>query len=107
MNLILTGGKVITMDSGNRLAEAVAIENGKIRAVGSNAEILEMTGTDTIIEHLSGRTLLPGFIDPHNHFSLTSFQPVSVDCSVPPLGDVQGVLDAIARPRALPRGVGQ
>ena len=51
IDLILTGGKVITMDSGNRLAEAVAIENGKIRAVGSNAEILEKTGTDTKIEH--------------------------------------------------------
>ena len=97
IDLILTGGKVITMDSGNRLAEAVAIENGKIRAVGSNAEILEKTGTDTKIEHLSGRTLLPGFIDPHNHFSLTSFQPASVDCSVPPLRDVQGVLDAVAQ----------
>ena len=64
IDLILTGGKVITMDSGNRLAEAVAIENGKIRAVGSNAEILEKTGTDTKIEHLSGRTLLPEIAGP-------------------------------------------
>ena len=91
MDLILTGGKVITMDSGNRFAEAVAIEDGKIRAVGSNAEISEMAGPDTKVEHLSGRTLLPGFVDPHNHFSLTSFGPVSVDCSAPPLGNMQGL----------------
>ena len=60
--------------------------------VGSNAEILEKTGTDTKIEHLSGFYLA----DPHNHFSLTSFQ-LRLSSSVPPLQGLQGVLDAVAQ----------
>ncbi len=105
MELILTGGNVLTMDSRNSRAEAVAVEGSKIAAVGANAEIERLAGPGTNVVHLAGRTVTPGFIDPHNHFSLTTFQPVSVDCSVPPHTSIQSIMDAVANAaKGVPRG---
>ena len=56
----------------------------------------KLTGQDTKVVHLAGRTLLPGFIDPHNHFSITTLEPVAVDCSAPPHSTISSVLDAIS-----------
>lgn len=105
MNTVLTGGNILTMDRFNRRAEALAVEGGKITAVGTNAEIAKLIGPETNTVHLAGRTVTPGFIDPHNHFSMTTFEPVSVDCRVPPHGTIKSVLDAIAAAaKDLPKG---
>ena len=96
LDLVLLGGNVLTMNDSAPRAEAVGIENGKIIAVGATAELSNTVGSETQVVHLAGRTLIPGFVDPHNHFSLTTFQPVSVDCSVPPHVSVNGVLDAVS-----------
>ena len=84
MDLVITGGNVLTLDGTGARAQAIAISDGKVKAVGASAEIDAMAGPDTRVEHLTGRTLMPGFIDPHTHFSVTTLEPVSVDCSVPP-----------------------
>ena len=91
----LLGGNVLTMNEGAPRVEAVGFEKGKIVAAGATAEVSKMVGSDTQVVHLAGRTVIPGFVDPHNHFSFTTFQPVSVDCSVPPHVSINGVLDAI------------
>lgn len=105
MDLVLMGGNVLTMDALNRWAEAVAVQGGHIAAVGASAEIAKYIGPETTVVHLAGRTLLPGFIDPHNHFSLTTFEPVSVDCRVPPHRSITSILDAIAATaKDTPRG---
>jgi predicted amidohydrolase YtcJ len=96
MDLVLLGGHVLTMDDHNRRAQAVAVADGKIAAVGANAEIAPCIGPRTTVVHLAGRTAMPGFVDPHNHFSLTTFEPVSVDCRVPPHRSIRSILDAIA-----------
>ena len=96
MDLILTGANALTMDPSDLRAEAVAVRDGKIAAVGTSAEVAKLAGPDTEMTHLAGRTLIPGFIDPHNHFHMTTFQRVSVDCSTPPHNTVRGVLEAIA-----------
>ena len=96
MDLVLMGGKVLTMDVRDRRAEALAVDRGKIAAVGAVAEVSKLIGPETRIVDLGGRALIPGFIDPHNHFSLTTFQPVSVDCSVPPHSSVAGVVESIS-----------
>src|SRR5919197_2338386 len=62
MDLVLMGGNVLTMDPRRTRAEAVAVEGGKIAAVGANAEIAHDIGPETIVVHLAGRTLLPGII---------------------------------------------
>ncbi|MGH9337100.1 MAG: amidohydrolase, partial [Vicinamibacteria bacterium] len=63
----LRGGKVITVDPADRIAEAVAVEGNRIAAVGTVAEIAPRIGPDTRVIDLEGRALLPGFIDAHSH----------------------------------------
>ena len=72
-DLILTNGKIITVDSANtgnyRTVQAVAIRNGKFQVVGSNAEALAYAGTLTKQIDLAGRTVIPGLIDTHDHIN--------------------------------------
>ncbi|HAL49767.1 MAG: hypothetical protein CL694_09360 [Chloroflexi bacterium] len=96
MDLALLGGNILTMDKRDSRTEAIGIERGKIVALGPNEVVSKMIGGDTKTVQLAGRTVIPGLIDPHNHFSLTTFQPVSVDCSVPPFNGIQEIVDAIA-----------
>lgn len=65
---ILVGGKVWTGHPGQPEAEAVAILDGKVAAVGSDAEIRRWAGADTQVIALRGRRVLPGFNDAHVHF---------------------------------------
>jgi predicted amidohydrolase YtcJ len=67
-DLVLLGGTVITIDPDYPEAEAVAVREGRIVAVGSNDDISALTGPDTEIIELAGRTVMPGFIEGHGHF---------------------------------------
>src|SRR3954464_13572497 len=66
--LILTNGKVYTMDGRSSVAEAVAVRDGKIILVGNNAAIKEVAGPQTRVIDLGGRSVVPGLIDTHAHF---------------------------------------
>ncbi len=67
--LAFLNGTVITMDEEYPFAEAVLIQDGIIIAVGNNDEISNLVGDETDIIDLHGRTLLPGFIDAHSHWT--------------------------------------
>ena len=75
MDLVFLGGNVMTMDRSGTRAEALAVKDGKIAAVGATAEVSGMVSEGTEVIALAGRTLIPGFVDPHNHFSATVFDP--------------------------------
>ena len=66
---IYTGGDIVTVNDAKPSAEAIAVRDGKIVAVGARAGI-EKThkGKATTVVDLAGKTLLPGFIDPHSHY---------------------------------------
>jgi len=66
-DLILTGGSVVTMDARRRTDEAVAVRDGRIAAVGAASEIVGLSGPQTRLVELGGRTVLPGFQDAHVH----------------------------------------
>ncbi len=66
-DLIFTGGVVYTVDAARSWAGAVAVRNGTIAAVGTDADVLELKGPTTEIVELDGRMLLPGFQDAHVH----------------------------------------
>lgn len=66
-DLVLVDGVVYTVDEANPRAEAIAIEDGRITAVGENAAIRAMADGDTRVESLGGRAVVPGFIDAHGH----------------------------------------
>ena len=96
MELLFSGGRVLTIDAMDRIVSGVAIRDGRIVALGDSEEARKAVGPDATHVELHGRALIPGFCDPHNHFSMTTFEPRSVDCRVPPMGGKPAVLDAIA-----------
>jgi predicted amidohydrolase YtcJ len=59
-DMVLVGGKIVTVDPKATVAEAVAIRNGRISAIGSSAEIRRLAGPPTSIVELGGRTVIPG-----------------------------------------------
>ena len=68
-DLVLHNGKVVTVDEAVPGGEAVAVRDGKILAVGSDAEIDAFIGSNTEVIDLEGQLAVPGFIDSHVHFS--------------------------------------
>ena len=66
-DLVLTDGRVITMDPSSPSAEAVAVRDGRIIAVGASDEIRELVGSKTESINLDGLTVIPGFNDTHAH----------------------------------------
>ena len=66
-DLILHGGRIITLDRGSRLAQAVAVRSGRLVAVGENAALLNDAAPTTRLIDLGGRSVLPGFVDAHPH----------------------------------------
>jgi predicted amidohydrolase YtcJ len=66
-NLVLTGGKVVTVDARFSIAEAVAVTANRISAIGTTKEILALAGPRTTRIDLAGKTVIPGLIDNHMH----------------------------------------
>jgi len=66
-DMILTGGRVVTMDPDLAETTAIAIKDGRILALGSDAAIVELAGPGTRRIDLGGRLAIPGIIDTHNH----------------------------------------
>ncbi len=66
-DLVLTNGKVYTVDAARTLAAAVAVRAGRIVYVGTAAGAQPLIGSATKVEDLQGRLVLPGLIDSHIH----------------------------------------
>ena len=66
-DLVLMNGKIVTVDAEDSLAEAVAVRDNKILAVGGNEEVMETAGARTRMVDLRGRTVVPGLTDVHLH----------------------------------------
>jgi predicted amidohydrolase YtcJ len=66
-DVVLRGGAVHTMDASRTRAQAIAVDDGRIAAVGSDAEIAAWIGPATEVVELGGRMVLPGFHDSHIH----------------------------------------
>lgn len=78
---ILMNAHIITMDKGNPRAEAVAIKDGRFLFVGQNASVRESIGRRTEVRNLDGMTVLPGFIESHNHTMNFGLNLSAVDLS--------------------------
>lgn len=84
---IYLGGSILTMNDAQPSAEAVAVRAGRITAVGSRAELLKLKGVHTRVVDLQGKTLIPGFVDPHSHISVVGLQAISANMLPPPDGN--------------------
>ncbi len=69
-SLIITNADIITMDPAGSRAEAVAVTDGVITAVGTTTEVAAAAGPDTQIIDLAGSVLAPGFVEAHGHVLL-------------------------------------
>jgi predicted amidohydrolase YtcJ len=67
-DLIITGGKIVTLDDQNTTANAIAIKEGRILQIGDSIEIQKLTGKNTKTIRLDGQMVMPGFIEGHGHF---------------------------------------
>jgi predicted amidohydrolase YtcJ len=66
-DLILVGGTVLTGDGSGPPAEAVAIADGRIVAVGSRTEMEALATSSTRVDELAGGVVVPGLVDAHGH----------------------------------------
>jgi predicted amidohydrolase YtcJ len=66
-DMVLSNGKIITVDNDFSIAEALAISDGKIIAVGTNKQIERYENKETTTINLKGKTVIPGLIDSHLH----------------------------------------
>ncbi len=81
------GGHIITVDAKASTAEAVAVKDGLIVAVGKKGEVEKAErGPATAMNDLKGKTMAPGFIDGHSHFSFALDMADQVNASAPPVG---------------------
>ncbi|MFI9052843.1 amidohydrolase [Streptomyces sp. NPDC053427] len=100
---ILTGARVRTLDPTRPLAEAVAIKDGRIAAVGEERDVRDWRGAATEVVDLAGATLTPGLVDGHSHPVWGVEMATGVDLSA--CRDLDGLRTALAEAaRALPPG---
>ena len=105
------GGPIVTVNQRAPSAEAVAVKDGKIVMVGRKDSVMKAErGPGTELRDLKGRTLLPGFIDPHSHFIDSLSLAERVNVSAPPVGpaknsdEIAATLLAAAKTRGLKPG---
>ena len=87
-DLILTNGKIITVDAAFTVAQALAIAGDRIVAVGSDAAMARVSGPTTRVVDLKGKTVIPGITDGHAHMDREALRGV-----FPALGRVRSVRD--------------
>jgi predicted amidohydrolase YtcJ len=102
-DLILHGGRVVTVDKEFSIREAIAIKDGRVVRVDSDKEVLKLRGPGTQVIDLHGKMVLPGLMDSHVHpgsASMTEF-----DHPVPTMETIGDVLEYIRlRSQALGEG---
>jgi len=103
-DLVLHHGKIVTVDGRFRIAQAMAVRGERILAVGSDEEVLKLSGPKTRRVDLAGKTVLPGLIDSHTH--PTSAALYEFDHPVPEMETVADVL-AYVKSRAAVLGEGK
>ncbi len=88
---IYSGGAILTINDATPNAEAVAVKDGRILAVGDLAKVSAHDGKGTKRFDLAGRTMLPGFVDSHGHVVFGGLQALSANLLAPPDGKVTDI----------------
>jgi predicted amidohydrolase YtcJ len=97
---IYFGGDIITMNDSAPNAEAIAIKDGRIIAVGTRSDLEKERGDSTRMVDLAGKTLLPSFIDGHSHYINSLLVANQCKLYAPPAGpgkDVESIVAELKR----------
>lgn len=94
-DIILTNGKVVTVDPRFSIAEAVAVSGDRILAVGAEKEMGALAGPNTRKIDLEGKTVVPGFIDTHPHM-IHNALGLGSSTSIAGLSSIEDIQAAIA-----------
>jgi len=97
-DLVLTNGRIVTVDDARPEAEAVAVRGDTIAAVGTNDEIRKLVGPNTNVIDLKGQLAIPGFIEGHGHF--TGLGDGLMNLNLMPMKSWQEIVDAVAKAAA-------
>jgi len=92
--LALTNGNVITMETEGYRAQALAVENGRVVATGGNSEIQSFIDRGWPVLDLKGKTVLPGFIDTHQHMMATGH--IAAGVHLDDVENLEQILEKIA-----------
>ena len=93
---VILNGSVLTVNQQDDVTEAVAIRDGKILAVGSNAEIEAYIGDETNVIQAGGKTVMPGFVDAHIHFGMYGLLDHGIiDINYPKAKSIEEIKDLI------------
>ena len=105
-DILFLNGKIITIDSKETIAEAVAIKGKKILKVGNRIELEKLIYENTQVIDLHGKTMLPGFIDSHTHSDrYAGFFKNFISIHVPPLKSVKDALELLKKKaQEVPKG---
>src|SRR5690625_4286248 len=98
VDLIIKNANVLTLDSENKRMGSVAVADGRIVKIWSEKEPsygAVMIDTDTEVVDLKGLTLIPGFIDTHNHILNYGLLSEQINCSAPPNKTINDILKSI------------
>ena len=103
---VIKDANIITIDPRHPRAQALAMGHGRFLAVGDNDDMKGLIGPGTQVMNLTGKTVLPGFIDAHIHVLSSGVKHVTnADCEQPSIAAVQNALRGQSR-RYPRRGVG-
>lgn len=97
-DLVIINANVLTLDEDNRRAGSIAVTNGRITGIWRESEPPKNTvdiTVETEVINLKGNTLIPGFIDTHNHILGYSQSRQLVDCSSPLNQNIDDVIGNI------------
>ena len=111
-DVVYVGGDIVTVDDRQPHAEALAVKDGKIVAVGGRADIEKAhKGSETKVIDLAGKALLPGFMDAHSHYASSLTVANQVNVYAPPSGpgkDAESIVAELVKFRdanKVPKGV--
>lgn len=105
-DLLLVNGKVVTVDGKGTIAEAVAVRDGRIAAIGDAAGLAAWRGPETKVVDVGGKTVLPGFIDSHSHMAgMAEVEALHINVHAPPLKSGKEIIATLKeKTKGLPKG---